>query len=186
MKFLAPITLALLVFAAACRKDPPLPIYWQVPQFQLTAQDGKPFNSESLAGNVWVADFIYTNCPGPCPRMSAQMRGVQASIQSMPDVKLVSFTVDPEHDTPEALAGYAVYYHAIPGRWFFLTGSESTLQDVCRNGFKLGDVGGALIHSTRFALVDRRGRVRAFYSATNDSAIPHLLHDIRGLRQEKS
>ena len=58
----------------------PLPVYWQIPQFQLTAQSGQPFDSKSLEGSIWVANFIYTTCPGPCPRMSAQMRGVQTAI----------------------------------------------------------------------------------------------------------
>jgi protein SCO1 len=186
MKLLVPIALALLMSAVGCQQAARLPVYWQVPAFQLTSQDGKPFDSQSLAGDVWVADFIYTSCPGPCPRMSAQMRGVQSSIQSMRDVKLVSFTVDPQHDTPETLAEYAVHYHAIPGRWFFLTGSQAALEDLCRNGFKLGDVGGAMVHSTRLVLVDRHFRVRAFYSTTDDSAMSHLLHDIRALREEKS
>jgi carboxypeptidase C (cathepsin A) len=109
---------------AGCRKEPPLPVYWQIPAFQLTAQSGQPFDSKSLEGDIWVADFIFTTCPGPCPRMSSQMRGVQSAVASMPDVKLVSFTVDPKNDTPTALAAYATRYRAEPGRWFFFTGDK--------------------------------------------------------------
>jgi protein SCO1/2 len=114
------------------------------------------------------------------------MRGVQTAVASMPDVKLVSFTVDPQHDTPTALAQYAGRYHAEPGRWFFLTGEQTALEALCRNGFKLGDVDGSLVHSTRFVLMDRRSRVRGFYSSSDDGALPRLLHDIRSLRGEKS
>ena len=86
----------------------------------------------------------------------------------MPGVKLVSFTVDPKHDTPAVLAAYATRYHAEPGRWFFLTGEQAALETLCRNGFKLGDVDGSLVHSTRFVLVDRHSRVRGFYSTSED------------------
>src|ERR1017187_2633144 len=180
------LLLVLLIPLAGCRKEPPLPVYWQVPAFQLTAQSGQPFDSKSLEGNIWVADFIFTTCPGPCPRMSAQMRGVQAAVETMPDVKLVSFTVDPKNDTPVALAAYATRYRAEPGRWFFLTGDQVALENICRNGFKLGDVDGSLVHSTRFVLLDRHSRVRGFYSTSEDGALPKLLHDIRTLAAERS
>jgi protein SCO1/2 len=176
------VAAGLFVALTACRQEPPLPVYWQIPAFQLTAQSGQPFDSKTLEGNVWVADFIYTTCPGPCPRMSSQMRGVQTAVASMPGVKLVSFTVDPKDDTPAILSAYATRYRAEPGRWFFLTGDQATLQTVCRNGFKLGDVDGKMVHSTRFVLVDGQGRVRGFYNPTeDDAAMPKLLHDIRTL-----
>lgn len=183
MKLLLPL-LALLV---SCRTETPLPVYWQVPAFQLMSQSGQPFDSKSLQGNVWVADFIYTTCPGPCPRMSSKMRGIQTAVQSMPDVKLVSFTVDPKNDTPEILTRYAATYHAEPGRWFFLTGQQAALETICRQGFKLGDVDGSLVHSTRFVLLDRHSRVRGFYNPSeDDAAISSLLHDIRKVAGEKS
>src|SRR5579871_2274405 len=175
MKLIFPIALTLLL--AACRPEQPLPVYWQVPEFQLTSQNGQPFDSKSLAGHIWVADFIYTTCPGPCPRMSSLMRAVQSGVQNLPGVKLVSFSVDPKHDTPAVLATYAARYQAEPGRWFFLTGDQPALENICRNGFKLGDVDGSLSHSTRFVLLDRQSRVRGFYSTGEDGTVPKLLHD---------
>ena len=186
LPFAPALLMTLLTGIDGCRSAPPLPVYWKLPDFQLTSQSAQPFDSKSLDGSIWVADFIFTTCPGPCPRMSAQMRGVQTAVASMPDVKLVSFTVDPQHDTPTALAQYAGRYHAEPGRWFFLTGEQTALEALCRNGFKLGDVDGSLVHSTRFVLMDRRSRVRGFYSSSDDGALPRLLHDIRSLRGEKS
>jgi len=191
MKLSLRLTLALtfagLVFLAACRQGAPLPVYWTIPGFELTSQSGQPFASKSLEGNIWVADFIYTTCPGPCPRMSAIMRGIQSAVKVYPDVKLVSFTVDPKYDTPAVLARYAAIHHAQSGRWFFLTGNENVLENVCRNGFKLGDVDGSLQHSTRFTLLDRHSRVRGYYSPTEDAtAVPHLLRDIRRLESAKS
>jgi len=180
------LSMVLVILFTSCRGAPPLPVYWTLPDFQLTSQSAQPFDSKSLDGSIWVADFIFTTCAGPCPRMSAQMRGLQTAVASMPDVKLVSFTVDPQHDTPAVLAQYAGRYHAVPGRWIFLTGDRTALEALCRNGFKLGDVDGSLVHSTRFVLLDRRGRVRGFYSTSDDAALPRLLHDIRSLRGEKS
>jgi len=183
---LAPaLSMALAILFTGCPSSAPLPVYWKLPDFQLTSQSAQPFDSKSLDGSIWVADFIFTTCAGPCPRMSAQMRGVETAVASMPDVKLVSFTVDPQHDTPAVLARYAVRYHAVPGRWFFLTGDRIALDGLCRNGFKLGDVDGTLVHSTRFVLMDRRSRVRGFYSTSDDGTLPRLLHDIRSLRGEK-
>lgn len=184
MKLVVPLLLSMAL--AGCRKAPPLPVYWRIPGFQLISQSGQPFDSKSLAGNIWVADFIYTTCPGPCPRMSSQMRGMQTAVENMAGVKLVSFSVDPKNDTPAALAAYAARYHAEPGRWFFLTGQPADLDNICRNGFKLGDVDGTLSHSTRFVLIDRQSRVRGFYSIGEDGAVPKLLHDIRELAGEKS
>jgi len=183
MKALLPIWSLLF---AACSANRPLPVLGQVPPFQLTAQTGEALDRQSLAGHVWVADFIFTTCPGPCPRMSSQMRQVQTATADTPDVKLVSFTVDPAHDTPPVLAAYARHFLAQPGRWYFLTGAQSSLDDLGRNGFKLNPVDGSLDHSTRFVLVDRAARIRGYYASSDDDFMKRLLHDLRQLEREKS
>ena len=170
---------AALILTAACSAPKPLPILGQVPPFQLTDQTGQSFDSQSLDGHIWVADFIYTNCPGPCPMMSSQMRRVQLS--TTPNISLVSFTVDPEHDTPPVLAAYAKHFTADPARWHFLTGEPRRLNDLGLHAFKLNSVDGSLIHSTRFVLVDGARRIRGYYTDT-----PQLLHDIRQLEREPS
>ena len=107
MKFVV-LTAVLPFLLVSCYKPTRhLEVFYDVPEFHLTAQDGQPFDSHVLTGKIWVADFIYTTCPGPCPRMTSQMKEVQNAILKMPDVKLVSFTVDPERDTPAVLAAYA-------------------------------------------------------------------------------
>lgn len=174
----------LLALLSSCAK--PLPILGSVPAFQLTAQSGQAFDSRSLAGHVWVADFIYTTCPGPCPMMSSRMNTLQASTAKTPDVKLVSFTVDPENDTPPVLAEYGKHFKAEPARWSFLTGDRAVLNDLGLNTFHLNSVDGSLVHSTRFALVDRQGRVRGYYSSEEDGFLPKLLHGLRQLEAEKS
>ncbi len=157
-----------------------------MPQFHLTAQSGLPFDSGALAGHIWVADFIYTTCPGPCPMMSSQMRRLQASTAGTPDVKLVSFTVDPAHDTPQVLTEYARHFLAEPARWSFLTGDPAALNSLGRDAFHLNSVDGSLIHSTRFTLVDQHSRIRGYYTTDDDGFMAKLLHDVRQLERERS
>jgi protein SCO1/2 len=180
----ARVFLLLSVTSAACIQPKPLEILGQVPEFQLTAETGQPFDSKTLDGHVWVADFIYTNCDGPCPMMSSKMRLVQTSTAEYPDVRLVSFTVDPLHDTPPVLAAYAKHFKQDPARWYFLTGEMARLNDLGLNGFKLTGVDGSLTHSTRFVLVDQQRRIRGYYISTDDAFMPKLMHDIRQLERE--
>jgi len=178
--------LILCVMIAACGRRPPLPVYGRVPDFHLTSQTGAPFDRKSLDGKIWVADFIFTNCTSSCPRMSAHMGRVQSAVAEFPDVQLVSFSVDPQRDTPAALAAYAKRFHAQPGRWNFLTGDAKTLDALDRRAFMLGNVDGSLEHSTRFVLVDRQGRIRGYYGASQDDPTPSLIVDIRRLERERA
>ena len=180
------LCLASIVILAGCSSRPPLPVLGEVADFHLTSQTGETIDLHSLQGHVWVADFFFTTCPGPCPRMSDQMRQIQAATSSTPDVKLVSFTVDPAHDTPVVLAAYAKHFLAQPSRWYFLTGAQGTLNDLGLHGFKLNPVDGSLDHSTRFVLVDRRARIRAYYTTSEDGFLKPLLEDLRQLEREKS
>jgi protein SCO1/2 len=113
------------------------------------------------------------------------MRRVQISTAGTPDVALVSFTVDPEHDSPPVLAAYAKHFTADPARWHFLTGEPGRLNDLGLNAFKLNSVDGSLTHSTRFVLVDGARRIRGYYLSSDEGFIPSLLHDIRQLEREK-
>lgn len=184
MKFLV---IAALLFCSGCaRRQPPLPIYGQIPVFELTDENGRPFDRKSLDGKIWVADFIFTTCTGPCPRMSTLMRQVQQAASAMPDVRLVSFTVDPERDTPAALAQYAARYHAQPERWHFLTGPRDALDHLTRDDFKLGNVDGSLVHSTRLVLLDRHSRIRGYYGTSEDNPVTQLVRDIKRVRAEPS
>ena len=176
---------ALTLAAAGCSMHAALPTFNTVPDFALTDQSGAPFSgAAALNGHVWVADFMFTSCPGPCPRMSSQMRQVQTALASS-DVRLVSMTIDPERDTPTVLADYASHFSAKPGVWYFLTGPVETLRHLDRDVFQLGDIDGSLDHSTRFALVDRKSRVRGFYLTSEPDAIEHLIADARGLLKDR-
>lgn len=177
-------TLCLLI---ACRTSTAsLPAYGTVGEFVLTAHTGAEFRSQSLDGKIWVADFIFTTCTGPCPRMSSQMRQLQAAAAEFARVQLISFTVDPARDTPAALAEYARRYQADPARWIFLTGPRETLHHLKREAFKLGDVDGSLNHSTRFVLIDGRARVRGYYDTSDADSVSKVVADIRTLLAERS
>ena len=181
MSRLAPLAFLAL---SACTRREPLAEFNTVPDFQLIDQTGAPFSSAAqLAGKVWIADFIFTNCAGPCPRMGSQMKQVQTALADVGDVRFVSFTVDPKRDTPEVLAAYGKRFSAEPGRWFFLTGPMETLNDLSLNTFMLAKLTGEADHSTRFALVDRRGRVRKYYETTDADSISALIDDARTLAE---
>jgi protein SCO1 len=152
----------------------------------LIAQAGQPFDSRVLDGHIWIANFVYTTCPGPCPMMSHQMHGIQEATAATPDVKLVSFTVDPAHDTPSVLAEYAKHFKADPARWTFLTGDIARLNDLGLNAFKLNKVDGNLDHSTRFVLVDGRRQIRGYYLSSDDGFPKNLLADLRKLQADKT
>ncbi len=163
--------------------------YGTVPGFQLTNQNGQPFGSAQLSGKIWIADFIYTTCPGPCPMISGRMSELQKPLQKT-DVHLVSFSVDPEKDTPEVLRGYADKLQAEPGRWDFLTGAKPAIYKLSHDGFKLAvsdgsDAQGIPVHSTRIVLVDRHGQIRGYYDATEPEAITKLLADTNHLLREQ-
>jgi protein SCO1/2 len=181
--------LAVVVSAAALTacsgRHPALEVFGDIPQFELTAQNGQPFHSQALAGKIWVADFIYTTCPGPCPRMTSQMREVQDRVLKIPDVRLVSFTIDPANDTPPVLAAYA-QTHGAASLWYFLTGPVSTLEMLDRDAFKLGNIDGTMQHSTRFVLVDGKGKIRGYYDTSESSAIAKVIADIHALAAEHS
>jgi protein SCO1 len=170
---------------SGCAAHAKLPSYSSVPDFSLTDQTGAKFDgAAALNGHVWIADFMFTTCPGPCPRMSKQMSEVQAALQGT-DARMISLTVDPQNDTPPVLEKYAQYYHARPGVWYFLTGDVATLNRLDHDVFKLGNVDGSLDHSTRFVLVDRNGQVRGYYLTSEPDAIKNVIADAKSLLKEK-
>jgi len=172
---------AFLILLAGCTPEKPLPIYGDVPKFELLNQQGHKFDRSSLDGHVWIADFIFTNCESSCPRMSSKMHSLQDATD--PGVKLVSFTVDPQRDTPQALEQYGKKYSADEKRWTFLTGEPATLDMLDRDAFKLGNLN--MDHSTRFVLVDKKGRVRGYYGLFDGDTVPQLAKDAARLEAEK-
>ena len=135
---------------------------WRVPDFTVNERGGKTLSRRDLIGEVWVAQFIFTRCAGTCPVMVSRMYALS---KKLPQAKYVSFTVDPEHDTPEVLARYA-RNNSLPPDWLFATGTQAQMQSLAKDGFKISMGPGSkpeepIIHSDRFVLVDRYGRVRS-------------------------
>jgi len=178
------------IFLAACSSKPDLPSFGTVPAFTLTDQSGAAFDSASkLRGQVWVADFMFTTCPGPCPMMSSQMHQVQAALGGEGNgqgIRLISFTVDPEHDTPQVLLEYGERFKANPEVWHFLTGARADLNHLSKNVFKLGEVDGTKEHSTRFVLIDRSGQIRGYYLTSEPGAVDRVIEDARTLLRERA
>jgi protein SCO1 len=114
--------------------------YGQVPDFVLTERSGRQVSRADLLGKVWIVDFFYTECPDTCPLQSANMARLQEDFAQEPVVRLVSISVDPEHDTPEVLSEYAARFGADPRRWIFLTGSKDAIYRLATEGFHLGVV----------------------------------------------
>ena len=167
----------------------PLPVLYDAPAFSLTDQEGKPFTSQDLRGKVWVADFIFTHCPGACPVMTMKMSGIQQAVAD-PAVHFVSFTVDPERDTPPVLKEYAQRYDADFTRWHFLTGDKAALFEAAA-GMKLaaapaGQFGPDILHAEKFLLVDGAGRVRGIYDSQDDADMKKLAADAAALADRQA
>lgn len=158
-----------------------------LPAFELTTADSKPFSRETLLGRVWVANFIFTTCPTVCPKLTKRMGEIQAQTRDLGEaLQLVSFTVDPENDTPEVLARYA-RENGATSRWTFVTGPLDRIEAAVMKGFKIAmgkaDSGGGLMtifHGEKLVLVDAKGAIRGYYSA-DDDGLALLLKDARGL-----
>ena len=187
------VTLGLLLWLrnveVAALRQRTVSSYGTVPSFQLTNQNGQPFGSAQLSRQIWIADFIYTTCPGPCPMISSRMSELQKPLEKT-DVHLVSFSVDPEKDTPEVLRRYAERLQAEPVRWDFLTGPKSAIYNLSHDGFKLAisdgsDAQGIPVHSTRIVLVDRHSQIRGYYDATEADAVTKLVADTNHLLREQ-
>lgn len=178
-------------FAGSMRSRMPSPRlekFAPAPDFKLTAQDGSVVETKDLRGKVWVANFIFTRCAGPCPVMTSRMAEInQALGNKARDVELVTITVDPEYDTPEVLKAYGEKAGATPGKWKFLTGPRDEVEAAITKGFlqALGkEPAGTPIHSTRFVLVDRDGWMRGFRDGNDPEIVQKLLMDIGDVLRE--
>jgi protein SCO1 len=189
--------LGLLICAGlgiACRQEPPLPEYGKVSEFSLLTQDGKPLRPADLRGTPWVAAFMFTRCPTICPRITARMLALQQRARAE-DVKLrlVSFSVDPEHDSPEVLKRYATLHRVDPSNWSFATGDMASIQRTSEQSFKLAldqqqgaDVNPSeVLHGSHLVLVDAGGTIRGYYPSEAETTIEQLLADVRRLARAR-
>lgn len=168
--------------------DQAMRVLGKVPEFELRSQKDEPFGRNELDQMVWVADFIFTRCPSSCPLMTYWMGQLQKQLREDPatvDVQFVSFSVDPEFDTPQVLAAYAKQNNADLSNWSFLTGSREAIWQLCEKGFMLSvgddpnntDI--PILHSPRFVLVDHQGQIRGYYDSQEQAGRDDLVRDIR-------
>jgi len=160
----------------------------EVPDFRLADQTGRPVTREDLKGKIWVANFIFTRCKGPCPLSSQRMSELNTKLKkARGDVELISFTVDPVHDTPAVLATYGASLGADPANWKFLTGTPEDIQSIVVKGLLqpiAKEPDGTPAHSTRFVIVDANGWLRGYHDGLDPEAVQKLMVDIGELLRE--
>ena len=188
---LAALALISIILWWRLHQEAELKRYAKVPPFSLTERSGRTISNHDLEGKIYVADFIFTTCPGPCPLISANMARLRQKLAGDDRVQIVSFTVNPQDDTPAVLAAYADRLGADPQRWWFLTGPKQPIYDLIQNGFfqAVQDNHGRQLepgeyivtHSVYVVLVDAQGFIRGFYNGLDPEAQASLLHDIRRL-----
>jgi cytochrome oxidase Cu insertion factor (SCO1/SenC/PrrC family) len=181
-----PLGVIFALILAACHHESTLPRLFPVPDAPLVSESGKAVRLAEMKGYVTVYDFIFTNCAGTCPMMTATLRRITSKVDKGAKVRFVSISVDPKRDTPAVLHEYAVRVRNDP-RWLFLTGEQKTIVDLSVNGFKLaagGDTGSpneSILHSAKFAIADQNGVIRDYYGAENDDAVDHVVKVVHDL-----
>jgi protein SCO1/2 len=157
--------------------------------FSFIDQQHKVYNSAAIKGKITVANFFFSSCPTICPDMFRHMKKVSKAYANAGDVKFVSFTVDPEHDSPERLDAYGKLNDIDPAQWKLLTGDKKELYRLARKGFYItateGDGGPEdFIHSDRLVLIDKEQFIRGYYDGTSDRDIQLLINDIKKLQND--
>jgi cytochrome oxidase Cu insertion factor (SCO1/SenC/PrrC family) len=169
-----------------------LPVLGSVPDFNLVEANGELLALSNLTEKVWIASFIFTRCATACPKMMRAEVKLQSALPVRNDLKLVTFSVDPDFDTPEKLTQYAEMFGADRGRWLFLTGDRKRIFQIAIEGFRLGvaeadpDDEMPILHSTKFVLVDRRGLIRGYFDSEDEQQMDALKLAVRKVLAEKS
>lgn len=162
--------------------------------FSLTTQDGGTITDGDLGGHVTIVDFMFTNCPLVCPMMTGTLADLADRLKGT-DVRFLSISVDPDHDTPERLKEFASRYSADHSRWTFARGDRDATWRMVREGlmFAIGDDEATPItvadgstmpnirHPSHFVLVGRDGRVLGLYPSTDEDAVKRLEHRARAI-----
>ncbi|PLT34957.1 SCO family protein [Bacillus sp. V5-8f] len=162
---------------------------WDVDSFTFTDQDREPFSKSDLKGKVWVADFIFTNCETVCLPMTSNMAKLQERVkeEGLADVEFVSFSVDPEMDTPDVLKKYASTFHVDFSNWHFLTGyGQKEIEQFAMENFKTivqkPKEQDQVIHGTDFYLVDQDGKIIRYYTGLNKIPMDEIIKHIKILQ----
>lgn len=166
-------------------------VYHTIGDFAFVDQDSMIVTNDTFKGKIYVADFFFTTCRTICPKMKTQMLRVYDSIQPMPDVALLSHTIDPEHDTVALLHDYADRLGVASDKWHFVTGEQDKIYELAQTSyFATAMVDNTepdgFIHSGAFLLIDKERRIRGKYDGTIEEDVNRLIRDIHRLRKEYS
>ncbi len=165
----------------------------KVGKFSFQNQDNQTITESDVKGKIYVAEYFFTTCKSICPIMNKQMQRIQKAIKGNSNVKILSFTVDPDVDKVTQMKQYATSHNYVKGQWHFLTGKKEDLYSLARKSFfvlkpaeaqNLGDAGSDFIHTNNFVLVDGQGRIRGYYDGTNPKEVTTLIADIKRLEEE--
>ena len=159
-------------------------IYHTVGNFSLKNQEGDVYSHNDLEGKIYVADFFFTSCPSICPKMMTNMKKFANAFKNEDEVKIVSFTVDPERDTVEKMKKYADKNGIDSKQWNLLTGDKETIYELGVYGYLLSAqedalAPGGFLHSGQFILVDKEKRIRGIYEGTNAKEIDRMMGDTK-------
>ncbi len=187
-KFKIAFPLAALIIAVAIvlymrsvqQKNNKIPVLYNVPAFSFTDRDAQPFTVENLKGHISIVDFIFTNCGGLCPMMASKMLPIHDKFKNVKNFQIVSFSVDPDRDSTEALQQYAKRYNITDKVWRFIRTDKKQINALYEKGFKLG---GDLPfgHSGAFILVDQNAVIRGYYDSGDEESLAKLQRDVRAL-----
>ena len=164
-------------------------VYHTINEFEFTNQDGHPFGSKELEGHIYVSDFFFTSCPDICIKMSAEMLRLYETFNAVDELTLVSFTIDPTHDSVEVLKEYADKLEVSTPKWHFLTAEKSEIYKLGQTSYMVTAADnpaapGGFLHSGAFILVDKQKRIRGIYDGTNAEQVDRLIADIPYLLDE--
>lgn len=196
------LLVAIVSILESCKtKELPLPIFGErkvvngdtlfhrIAPFAFVDQDSAVVTNDTFRDKVYVADFFFTSCRTICPIMKTQMLRVYEATRDMPDVQIISHTIDPEYDTVALLRDFAKRLGVESGRWHFVTGVKDSIYKIAQTSYfatALEDKSepDGFIHSGAFLLIDRQGRIRGKYDGTKEEEVNRLIVDIKKLRRE--
>jgi protein SCO1/2 len=163
--------------------------YHNIENFKLVNQDNQVITTNDWNNKIIVADFFFTHCASICPRMTANLKKIQDELKNDREVRICSFSVDPERDSVGRLKEYAEQFRINTQNWDLLTGDKKDIYKLARNSFMIvatdGDGGpDDFIHSEKLVLVDKERRIRGYYNGTSESETAQLLRDIKKLKNE--
>ncbi len=186
-----------LFYFIGCSPESGLPVYgpagedstYRIQPFILTNQDSQILNNQDLSGKVVLVDFFFTSCPSICPKMKSNLLMVHEAMAKESDFIIISHTIDQKRDTVARLRDYSRKLGVDTRRWQFVTAERDTILSLAKSYLVSAsedeDAPGGFVHSGNFILLDRKGRIRAYYDGTRSESVPQILNDINELLKEK-